>query len=321
MTVLVTGGTGFVGSHLIAALQAAGHPVRALVRSPAKTEALGLGEVEWVRGDLADPATLAEAARGVSAVVHLAGLVAARNEAEFLEVNRDGTSRLLAAAAPAGARFVHVSSLAAAGPAAPGQPLRGDEPDRPVSAYGRSKLASEAVVRAGPLPWVIVRPPAVYGPRDREMFRIFRAASLGVAPVFGSGGQELSLIYGPDLADALVHTVAAPGIEGRVFYPAHPEILTSREVALAIGAAGGHRVRTVGIPVGLARAALQVTGAVARLADRATLLTPDKGNELFQPAWTCDPARLVQATGWQARHDLASGAARTFEWYRREGWL
>ncbi|MEK6688787.1 MAG: NAD(P)-dependent oxidoreductase [Gemmatimonadota bacterium] len=321
MTVLVTGGTGFVGSHVITALLQAGHPVRGLVRSRSKAEALGLGNVEWVAGDLTDTAALEAATRGVSAIIHLAGLVAARSELEFLSTNRDGTERLVRAAAETQARFVHVSSLAAAGPSQPGQPLSGDEPPRPVSAYGRSKLASEHAVRAGPLPWVILRPPAVYGPRDREMFRIFRAATFGVAPVFGTGSQELSLVYGPDLAEAIVAATMAEGMEGTVCYPAHAEVLTARQVAMTIGEASGRQVRILGIPQPLARGALQLTGAFARLTNRATLLTPDKGNELFQRAWTCDPAGLNQATGWQARHDLAQGALETYHWYLGAGWL
>ena len=139
-------------------------------------------------------------------------------------MNRDGTERLLLAAARAGSvtRFVLVSSLAAAGPSPPGRPHTGGEPARPVTAYGRSKLAGEAVVRGGAVPWTILRPPAVYGPGDREMWRIFRAATLGIAPVFGDGSQRLSLIYGPDLAAALAAAGSAEDGRGRVFFPCHP---------------------------------------------------------------------------------------------------
>lgn len=321
MTILVTGGTGFLGSHVISALLAGGHEVRGLVRSRARAEALGLGTVDWVTGDLGTVDALNAATRGVSAVVHLAGLVAARSELEFMAINRDGTERLLRAVGDTGARFVHVSSLAAAGPSLSGRARTGEEGATPVSGYGRSKLASEMIVRAGPNPWVIIRPPAVYGPRDREMLRIFKATRLGIAPVFGDGRQELSLVYGPDLAEAIVQATLSPGMEGGVFCPAHPEILTAREVGTVIGRAGGRTVRSFGIPEPVARAALQVTGAVARLANRATLLNPDKGNELFQAAWTCDPARFTELTGWRARHDLAAGAALTWEWYRNAAWL
>lgn len=321
MKALVTGGTGFVGSHLLEALAGRGLDTRALVRSPRKAEALGIGGVQWIAGDLREVELLRGAAEGVDLIFHVAGLIAARSAAEYHEVNVEGTARLLAAAAATGARFVFVSSLAAGGPSTPGRPLRGDEAPRPVTRYGRSKLAAEEVVRSGPLPWTILRPPAVYGPRDRELLRVFRAARLGVAPVFGTGDQELSFIYGPDLAEALIEAALAPAAAGGVFYPAHPELVTQVAFSRAVGAAVGRRVRVIRIPVSVARVALAVTGAAARLVNRATVLEPDKGNEFFEPAWGCDPSRFEAVTGWRARHDLATGTARTAAWYRESGWL
>jgi 2-alkyl-3-oxoalkanoate reductase len=321
-TVLVTGGTGFVGSHLIAALLRRGDRVRALARSPAKAQALGLGEVEWIPGSLDDATALRQAGRDVTVIYHVAGLVAVRSEAEGMAVNRDGTGRLLEAAREGGARFVLLSSLAAAGPSPPGRPLTGSEPAAPVTAYGRSKLAGESLVRNGPLPWVILRPPAVYGPRDREMFRLFRGiARFGVAPVFGAGTQQLSLVYGPDLAEAIAVAGSSTGAEGKILYPAHPEILTSTQLVRTIAAADGRTVRVVRIPVPLGRILLRATGTLAGLTGRATVLNPDKGNEFFAPAWTCDPGPLEAASGWRASHDLRSGAQTTFAWYRSAGWL
>lgn len=321
MKALVTGGTGFVGSHLLEHLLRRGDTVRALVRSPARAAALGLDGVEWIRGDLDDPEALIRATEGVDVIYHVAGLVMARDEAEFHAVNAAGTRSLLEAAAPSGPRFVLVSSLAAGGPTVPGRPLLGHEPPHPVTAYGRSKLAAEAVVRAGPLPWTIVRPPAVYGPRDREMFRVFRSAQLGVAPVFGEGDQELSLVFGPDLAGAIAAAGLSRETLGGTFYAAHPEVTTAERLVRRVAAGFGREVRVLKIPFGLGRAVLHLTGMAARLANRATILTADKGNELFQPAWTCDPAPLTEATGWRAVHGLDAGIPRSIAWYREAGWL
>ena len=322
MKALVTGGTGFVGSHLLNTLLRRGDQVRALVRSPGKGTALGLTGVQWVSGGLDDLGALQRTAAGVDVIYHVAGLVAARSEAEFFDVNVEGTRRLLEAASHTGApRFVLVSSLAAGGPTVPGRPLTGGEPPDPVTAYGRSKLAAEEIVRGSPIPWTIIRPPAVYGPRDREMFRLFRSARFGVAPVFGTGSQELSLIYGPDLAEAIAAAGAAEATAGRIYYAAHPERLTAEALVRTIGNAVGRRVRILRIPHGVGRGLLHLTGAAARLVNRATVLNPDKAEEFFQAAWTCDPSSLTRDTGWHASSDLATGAAHTLAWYRDAGWL
>lgn len=322
MKALVTGATGFVGGHLAGTLLDAGFEVTALVRSPARGAELARRGVRLVGGDLGSVETLARAVEGHDLVFHVAGLIAARNEAEFMAVNRDGTARLVAAARQAGTgRLVLVSSLAAGGPTTPGTPLAGHEPARPVTRYGRSKLAAEEAVRSSGLPWTIVRPPAVYGPADREMFRVFRAATLGIAPVFGDGSLELSLVYGPDLAHALVLAGTAPATRGGVYYAAHPEVLTSRDLVIRIGQAAGRRVRVIRLPALLARSALGVAELAARLAGRATVLSVDKANEFLQPAWTCDPTPLSAATGWQPEHDFDRGARATLDWYRRMGWL
>lgn len=322
MRALVTGGTGFVGSHLVEALRRRGDEVTALVRSPAKAAILAPLGVTLAPGDLQDPAALTRALAGVDVVYHVAGLTAARSAAEFRRVNVEGTASLLDAAARTGVeRFVLVSSLAAAGPSPRGGRRVDLEPSEPVTRYGVSKAAAEDVVRHGSVPWVIARPPAVYGPRDAELLKVFKIARIGVAPVFGDGSQELSLVYGPDLAEALATMGSTVGVEGRVYYPAHPEVVTSGELVRTIGRAMGRRMRLVPLPRPLADGILQVTGLAARLSGRATLLNPDKANEFFQPAWTCDPAPLERDTGWRAAHDVVRGVAATQAWYRREGWL
>lgn len=324
MKALVTGATGFVGSHLIDTLLEAGDRVTALVRTPRKAEGLAERGVILISGDLHDDAALERAVAGQDVIYHSAGLVAARDDATFLAINREGTARIRKAAEQSGSpRFVFVSSLAAGGPASRGARRRDDEPPEPITGYGRSKLAGEAVVRQSRLPWIIVRPPAVYGPRDPEFFRLFKAARLGILPVFGDGGQELSLVYVKDLARALAALARSEPALGGTWYPCHREVLTSRDVALTIGRAMGRTVRILPLPVWIGGAALSLTGLAARLAGGTTLLTPDKGKELFAPAWTCDPAPLERVTGgaWSAQYDLAEGTQMTAGWYREAGWL
>lgn len=322
MKVLVTGATGFVGSHLVEALRKRGFQVTALARSQTKAKLLADQGVRVVAGDLHDLSALGRAVAGQDTIYHVAGLVAARDEAEFLRGNRDGTRNLLEAAERGGQpRFILVSSLAAAGPAERGGPLTGGETPRPVTAYGRSKLAAEQLVSASSLRWSLVRPPIVYGPRDREVLKVFRLARLGIAPVFGDGTQELSAVHAADLAEALIATGENPTTVGGTYAACHPEVFSSAEFGRAVGAAMGRRVSTIRIPAPLGRALLTVTERTARLTRQATILTSDKANEFFQPAWTADPAPLTRDTGWQARYDLASGLANTYAWYKGAGWL
>ena len=322
MKAFVTGGTGFVGAHLVQALRARGDQVTCLVRNAAKAQALGWTDVRLVRGDLDDAAALRDGCAGAEVIYHVAGRISARDLDEFMRANRDGTANVLEAAAPGPPRrFVLVSSLAAAGPTVPGQPIDETRPPSPVTPYGQSKLAAELLVRAMAGSWTIVRPPTVYGEWDREVLKVFKLARAGLAPVFGDGSQELSVIYAGDLAAALVAAATAPATARRVYYAAHPDVTTSRELVRAIGRAVGRQPRIVPLPGPLARALLWTIGSIAHLAGRATLLSGDKAAEFLAPAWTCRPDALARDAGWRAETDLETGLRRTAAWYRNEGWL
>jgi len=322
--ILLTGATGFVGSHLAEALVARGHAVVALARRPesyAVLEALGATPAP---GSLEDAGSLDGALEGVGAVIHAAGLTAAASEAEFLAVNEGGTRRLLEAVArraPSLRRFVLVSSQAALGPSKRGTPLEEDAECRPVTAYGRSKLAAERAVRERAVPWTIVRPPPVYGPRDREFLRLFRIVRRGIAPVFGTGAQELCFVYVTDLAEAIARAVETPAAAGRIYHAAHPQVVLSRDFTRAVGRAIGRRPLLVPVPAILAWPIVALIGRAAAAAGRRTVVNTDKMAEFLAPSWLMAVDRAARELGWQARTGLEAGLARTAAWYGREGWL
>jgi nucleoside-diphosphate-sugar epimerase len=320
--VALTGATGFVGSHLFEALRRRGDEVVALVRRPSMAGALRASGCRLVEGDLHDERALETLVAGAEVVFHVAGLVAARRVADFLRVNRDGTAALARAAARAGvSRLVHVSSLAVTGPTVPGRPLAEDAGPGPVSAYGRSKQAGEEALRSSGVPCTIVRPPAVYGPRDRAFLPLFRAAARGIVLLPGDGSQELSLVHAEDLTSALLAAAASAKTVGGTYHAAHPEPTTQSAFAGAVARALGRGVRTLALPAPLVRGVLGLTGSASRALGRAPLLDGDKARELLAPAWTCSSDALRHDAGWEAALPLEPGLKETARSYRVAGWL
>ncbi|MBK1842668.1 SDR family NAD(P)-dependent oxidoreductase [Azospirillum sp. YIM B02556] len=308
----VTGGTGFLGHAVVAALARRGWRVRLLVRRSAGHWPCPDQELELAFGDLADGGALRRLVRGADAVVHLAGLIKARAPADFLTVNRDGASRLaaaVAAAAPA-ARLVHVSSLAAR------------EPD--LSDYAASKRAGENAIRAncGSAPWVIVRPSAVYGPRDAETLAVFRGASGPVLPLLHGPDARVCLIHAEDAA-AAVAALCADGPPSRIF-----ELSDARRDGYSWRTVLDEAVRAVGgapwivrLPTPLVRLAGSAAGLAGRLAGRASILTPGKLREMLHPDWSSANDRQPPPAVWTPRIPLPEGFAGTVRWYRDAGWL
>lgn len=302
MIVALTGGTGFVGRAVLECLLDAGHEVSALARSIQ----VPLAGVEWVQGDLSNREALAELVRGVDAVIHVAGVVNAAEPQGFVTGNVHGTLSLVEAARDEGVpRFVHVSSLSAREPG--------------LSAYGASKARGETVVKASLLDWTIVRPPAIYGPRDKEMFELFRAARWGVVPVPRDG--RASIIHVEDLARLLVALLpGADDVSGQTLEPddGRPGGWEHRELALAIGWAVGRRPRVLGLsPAALRRAA----GVDGFLRGKAAKMTPDRAGYLSHPDWTGHADAQVPGHIWEPKIETRGGLKTTAEWYQEQGWL
>ncbi|HOB97752.1 MAG TPA: NAD-dependent epimerase/dehydratase family protein [Verrucomicrobiota bacterium] len=327
MKVLLTGGNGFVGSHILDALCARDIPAVLLARPTSDLQFVRnhLPRVELRRGSVADPASLREALSGITHVIHCAGTTKASRLSEFDAVNRGGTAHLVDALdTQAGQirRLVLISSLAACGPGTAQAPARETDAPHPVSEYGRSKLAAERAVtercRAG---YTILRPPAVYGPRDGEFLRLFRTVQRGWAPAIAGGRQPLSLVYGADLASAAVACLDHPAAAGKIFHVAGAEVVTGTQVTDMIARALGCRVKQVPVPGALVRLVCAAATAGARLSGRASLLAHDKHRELLAPGWVCDAGRLQRELGVRCPTPLSAGAVSTLAWYREHRWL
>jgi nucleoside-diphosphate-sugar epimerase len=328
MKVLVTGGSGFLGSHVAEQLVKGGHAVRALVRkSSNRTFLKTLGnDVELADGAVDDRESVFEAMKGVEAVVHSAGVVKAKSEQDFFAVNTRGTVNLLEAAianAPNLKRFVHVSSLEARGPSADGRDVPLDD-SRPVTAYGRSKLAAEkaCIARKDKLPVVILRPGAIYGPRDVEILEAFKAAKKRQYPVIGDGTMLGSWVYGPDCARACILALLADVPSGSIYSIDDGEPLS---MARAMGkmlheALGTRPLLRMGVPFPLLRLASLGVEAYGRVRKKPVMLTREKV-AMLRLDWVGDNGSARAELGWTPQVAFSEGLKRTADWYRENGWL
>ncbi len=319
--VAVTGGTGLVGSHLVEALVAGGIRPRVLVRDPSRLDPHLRGEVEMVRGDLGAAEVLSYLVGGCRTVVHCAGLIRAADEESFEGVNWYGTRNLLSAVESRGrnARVVHVSSLAAAGPSADPAGKRPEDVAMPISAYGRSKLAGEVTVRAYPESWVIVRPSAIYGPRDVDVFQFFKMASRGRV-FLPSGERSVSINHVSDVVRALLAAAGGKGT-GQVLHVGDPRTYRLEVLARVLAETGGVEVKIVHVSEALVRLAGAVGNLMQRLGADSVAMTRDKARELLARHWTAQTEHSLVTLGLPGWVPFPSGAVDAWQWYRDRGWL
>jgi nucleoside-diphosphate-sugar epimerase len=346
MKVLLTGASGFVGSHILDSLRSRNIEVVLLLRPTAEKgfiqehlvarkhigaekghlvsgkelEGEG-GAVEIRQGSIMEEESLARALEGVTHVIHCAGLTRARKTSEFYEVNHIGTRNLVKAvnAAKGISRFVHISSLAAVGPGTVAK--KEDDAPSPVSEYGKSKLAGETEVRTQcRVPFVIVRPPGVYGPRDYGFLSLFKAVRSHILPKPGVN-QSLSLVFVKDLAEAAVACLEHPNAAGKAYFVAAKEVVTSRELSEEVASQMGNW--TVPLPLfsGVLWLACLIQEGVSSVTGKAHLLSLAKYAELRAPGWVCDASLIGRELGFECKTMLKAGVAATLQWYVQNSWL
>lgn len=321
MKILLTGASGFIGSHILDSLRSQGLNATLLLRegSSKRFIAQHLHSVEVRTGDFSSPDSLMAALSGITHVIHCAGCIRAFRVADFYTGNQLATRNLVTAASKAGVqRFVHVSSLAAVGLPVHDRRNGSGEP-APVSEYGKSKLAAEAEVRTGfPGRYVILRPPSVYGPRDPEFLRLFKAVKGHLVP---ASSQRLSVVYVKDLAEVVVECLSLPGACGHAWFVANPEIVTVRKIGERIAAELGVKTMLLPLPRALLFALCAGGQVGSWLRRKPSVLSMQKYVELRAPAWVGDPEPLHRELGLECRTGLEEGIRLTQAWYVQNGWL
>ncbi len=328
LKVLVTGATGFIGSHIADALLNKGYEVRCTYRKTSNLRWLKDKPLETIEADFFDVESLKEAVRDVDYIIHSAGVVAARNYEGFLKGNRDATINLLKAAeatAPNLKRFVHVSSLTAAGPAKSlEQPITEDMPPKPITAYGRSKIAAEEEVRAfkNKFPYTIVRPTAVYGPRDVAIFQMFQVAQKGLGTLMGFNKKYLNLIHSDDLVRGTIQAMESDKAVNQTYFLASEEIYNWQQIIDAIKNAFNRKFFVkIRIPHFLIYTIAGLTEFFGKFAKNPPIFNKDKAKDFVQEYWICSVEKAKRDFGYKQKTSLEDGIKQTIDWYKDKGWL
>ena len=333
MKALVTGASGFIGSTLIGVLNERGVEVRALLRKTSSTENLKGLKYESAYGSLSDFESLKKAVDGVDFVFHLAGVVAAANRQGYLQQNTEGTAAIAKAISevnPNLKRFVFLSSLAAGGPMRTPKLRTEQLTDSPVSAYGESKLAAEQAILKfkDRFPIVILRPPIVYGPRDRGIFVIIKTVNQRLMPVISGANPNkekvYSIIYVDDLVEGIYQSAMMPEdrfTSGDVFYVAEDRTYTYEQILLTAKTYLGRSALKITVPRSVVKIVANISHYIGEFTGKAMPLNRDKLNEILPDYWVCSNAKARSAMGFSPRNELDLGMKKTVEWYRANGWL
>ncbi len=320
MKAFVTGSTGFIGNHLVDSLLKKRFDVTCLVRTSSSLRYLEGLNVNLVYGDCCEAGSFWEAVKDADYVFHIAGLTKAKNKGDFHNANVVGTANLLKAVLKAGykiKRFFYLSSLAATGPSLTGIPLNEDCEPKPVSAYGRSKYEGEQLVYShrDKLPVTIVRPPAVYGPKDKDMLMFFKMVKKGVVPYWGK--SFYSFIYVEDLVNGIIQSSLSREAEGQVFFISDGCIYSSDDIVNAVSEAVQRKPLKLPIPDFV----MPFFGSLSERFKNINIINSDKIKELMYKNWTCDSRKIGRLINFVPRVRMQEGARWTADWYRIYKWL
>jgi nucleoside-diphosphate-sugar epimerase len=281
-------------------------------------------EVNW--GDCNDKNSLREAVEGVEQVFHLAGVTKAVHEKTYFEVNAFGTENLIHACLennPRIQKFIYLSSQAAAGPSRNGNKKKESDQCKPVSPYGQSKQMGEelAMAHAQELPLLILRPSAVYGPRERDIYTFFKLLSKRIKPCLPSKDQHISLCYVEDIIQAILLAAQVKGSSGEIFFLSDGQDYRLEEIGDIFAQAMGVNAFCIRVPEWMIIGMASFSEYLSKLSGKPPLLNKGKVEEILQRNWVCDITKAKTALGFEPHISLAQGAKLTFEWYKKENWL
>jgi dihydroflavonol-4-reductase len=326
MKILVTGASGFVGSHIVDRLLVRGHEVRALVRANSSLKWLQDKRIELVIGNMLDIDSLRAAVEHVDVIVHVAGVTAAKTKEGFFEGNLLPTRNLIEAARrfnPTLSRFVFCSSQTAAGPSMDGQPITELTPPHPITTYGKSKRAAEEEAeRARPdFPVTILRLSAVYGPRDTAILTFFQTVAKGLKPLIGMRDKWVNLAHATDIADAVVLAVEQDAAKNETYFIGSEQHYSWREVNDLTSEILGKRGLTIKLPHLLVYGVAGASEFFSMFRAKPSVLNWEKGRDMVQSHWTASVEKAKRELGYRQNVSLQDGVKDTIEWYKKQGWM
>jgi Nucleoside-diphosphate-sugar epimerases len=281
--------------------------------------------VDIVKGDLLDSVSLSKCLEGADYIIHIAGMTKAKRKSEFFTGNAKTTEQLLHAASKMKhlKKFCYLSSLTAVGPSATGIPLTETVHCRPITTYGQSKLEAEHQCRhfSDRMPVVIIRPPAVFGPRDKDILEMFKWVSYGLKPIIGSYGKTLSLVYAPDLAKGIIQATIDERTIGQTYNISDPTIFTFSSLIDYIATLVHKRTIQVHFPKGLFYSMAGIAQLFSAFGKKPALLNIEKARDLLQNHWVCDSRKIREQIGFQTSTSIYDGLNKTFQWYKEIEWL
>jgi dihydroflavonol-4-reductase len=326
MKVFVTGATGFVGSHLVDKLLEKGYEVKCLTRKSSNLRWLKGLNVEIINGSLYDEATLKKAVEDVDYVFHIAGAVMSKTKEGFFVANQLATKNLAEACIKFNKnlkRFVYLSSGTACGPSYDGKPITETHDSKPITTYGKSKIAAEKELlsRSEELPITIIRPPAIYGPRDEAIYQYFVAVSKGLISLIGFDDKYVSLIHVSDLIEGIVLAAESDKTIGEI-YNISTEVHNSwKEIGDVCRKVIGRKTLTLKLPHFIVYASAAVSQLLGYFSSKGAVFNIEKAKDFTQKYWTFDTTKAVKNLGYKQKISLEDGIRSTIEWYRKNGWM